>query len=53
MEYNPKVLEEVEKAIYQARWVDAFGKNSVLATDEVLAEAATEAIFKYLKGQFA
>ena len=30
-------------AIYKARWVDAFGRDGVIATDRVLAEAALKA----------
>lgn len=49
MDLNPEAVKAVEKALYQARWVEAYGKNPVLATDEVLAKVAVEAIFNYLK----
>lgn len=48
MEFNPAVLEEVEKALYEARWVKAYGKEPVLATDAVLAQVVVETVFKYL-----
>lgn len=36
-------LDAVTAAIYKARWVDAFGRDGVIATDRVLGLAALEA----------
>jgi len=46
-----KTLKQVvQEAIYQARWVDAFGKDGKLATDEQIAKAVIEAIGKETSG---
>lgn len=36
-------MDAATAAIYKARWVDAFGRDGVIATDRVLALAALEA----------
>lgn len=41
-------VKAAQAAIYKARWVDAFGPNAVIATDEMLAKAAIEALAPWL-----
>jgi len=46
-----KTLEQViQDAIYQARWVDAFGKDGKIASDEQIAKAVVAAIGKENSG---
>jgi len=53
LDLNPEVLDEVQEAIYQARWVTAHGKSSEIATDRDLAQAAVEAVYRNLSRKFA
>lgn len=39
-----EILGIVQAAIHKARWVDNFGKNNVIATDEAIAEAVVIAL---------
>lgn len=48
LELNPTLLKEVEAAIYQVRWVDAYSKMPTLATDAEIAQIAVETVYKYL-----
>lgn len=36
----------IQDAIYRARWVEAYGKNSSLATDEDIAKAVYHDLFE-------
>lgn len=38
------MLETIQVAIYKARWVDAQGKNSGMASDKEIAETVLAAI---------
>lgn len=40
------VLQTIQDAIYRARWVEAYGKNSNLATDEDIAKAVYHDLFE-------
>lgn len=39
-------LNVIQAAIYRARWVEAYGKNSNLATDEDIANAVYHDLFE-------
>lgn len=41
---TPPLVDVIEAAIYKARWVDNFGKETVLATDEAIARAVLDAL---------
>lgn len=43
---TPPLADVIEAAIYKARWVDNFGKEPVLATDEAIARAVLDALTK-------
>lgn len=38
------LVQAVQEAIYRVRWVDAYGKDGTLATDEAIAEAVVKVI---------
>jgi hypothetical protein len=46
MQVNKVTLQTIQDAIYRARWVEAYGKNSNLATDEEIAKAVYHDLFE-------
>lgn len=44
------LMQVVQEAIYQARWIDAFGKDASMASDEQIAKTVVEAIGKENSG---
>lgn len=46
MQVNKVTLQTIQAAIYRARWVEAYGKNGNLATDEALAKAVYHDLFE-------
>lgn len=43
---TPPLVDVIAGAVYKARWVDNFGKEPVLATDEAIARAVLAALTK-------
>lgn len=40
----PDMVSVIQAAVYKARWVDNFGREPVIATDEAIARAVLAAI---------
>jgi hypothetical protein len=46
MNPNQVTLDTIQRAIYQARWIDAFGKEHSMASDNEIALRVYEALFE-------